>query len=329
MTLVTGASGFVGSAVVRCLIRSGHRVRVLVRPTSDFRNLAKIPVDRVVGDLKDPHSLRQALKGCVYLFHVAADYRLWVPDPRDMYQINVRGTQEIMREALHAGIKRIIYTSSVGTLKLNGDGSAADENATASLTDMIGHYKRSKLLAERAVLNMVETRGLPAVVVNPSTPVGPGDIKPTPTGRFIAEAASGRMPAYVNTGLNIVHVDDVATGHLLALRQGKIGERYILGGCNMTLREILLEVASLVRRPVPRVCIPHPVVMPIAVLSELWARCAGRGEPRVTVVGAKMARRHMFFSSEKAIRELDYAPRPPQEALYDAVQWFRLNGNVC
>jgi dihydroflavonol-4-reductase len=328
VTLVTGGAGFVGSAVVRRLVRAGHRVRVLVRPTSDLRNLKKLPLEIITGDLTDRGSLKRALDGCAFLFHVAADYRLWVPEPQEMYESNVRGTEQIMREALRAGVRKIIYTSSVATLKLNGNGVPADENGSASLNDMIGHYKRSKFLAEAAVLGLIKNRGLPAVVVNPSTPVGPGDIKPTPTGRFIADAVAGRMPAYVNTGLNIVHVDDVATGHILALEHGRIGERYILGGQNMKLKEILIEVASIAGRTPPRVRIPHKLILPLAVLSETWARCACKGEPRVTLDGAKMAKKQMFFSSEKAERELGYMSRSAQAALHDAVHWFRENGCV-
>jgi len=326
VTLVTGGAGFIGSAVVRRLVRSGHRVRVLIRPTSDPRNLRRLPIDIVTGDLTDQPSLERALKGCRFLFHVAADYRLWVPEPERMYENNVRGTEKIMEEALKAGVRKIIYTSSVATLKLNGNGVPADEKGAASLGDMIGHYKRSKFLAEAAVLDLIETRGLPAVVVSPSMPVGPGDIKPTPTGRFIANAVAGRMPAYVNTGLNVVHVDDVARGHLLALEHGTIGERYILGGHNMTLKEILIEVASIAGRMPPRVRLPHRLILAAAFFSEAWARCACRGEPRVSLDEARMARKRMFFSSGKAERELGYTYRPASEALRDAVHWFRQNG---
>jgi len=325
-TLVTGAAGFVGSAVARRLVASGHQVRVLVRPTSDSQNLINLPVERVSGDLRDDRSLKEAMQGCDFLFHVAADYRLWVPKPEEMYENNVQGTERIMHEALRAGVRKIVYTSSVATLKLDGDGVPADETCAASLKDMIGHYKRSKFMAEGTVLDLIRTRGLPAVVVNPSTPVGKGDVKPTPTGRFLADAVAGRMPAYVDTGLNIVHVDDVAKGHLLALSHGRVGERYILGGHNMSLKEILREVASLAGRRPPMIRIPHRAILPIAALSEAWARCASKTEPRVTMDGVKMARKAMFFSSEKAERELGYSSRPAREALRDAVQWFRQNG---
>ncbi|MBW2204695.1 MAG: NAD-dependent epimerase/dehydratase family protein, partial [Deltaproteobacteria bacterium] len=230
VTLVTGATGFVGSAIIRQLIKSGYQVRVLIRSISNHLNVENLPVEIVVGDLTDRTSLEKALKGCTSLFHVAADYRLWVPEPEEMYENNLRGTENIMQEAMNAGVKKIVYTSSVATLMPNANRTPANEDCSACLEDMIGHYKRSKFLAEAAVLQLVEERGLPAVIVNPSAPAGPRDVKPTPTGRVIADAVSGRIPAYVNTGLNVVHVDDVAKGHLLALRRGKIGERYILGG---------------------------------------------------------------------------------------------------
>jgi dihydroflavonol-4-reductase len=326
VTLVTGATGFVGSAVVRQLIQSGHKVRILVRPTSDLTNIERIPLSVVTGDLTDRASLNRALDGCSFLFHVAADYRLWVPEPEKMYENNVAGTRKIMREAMKAGVRKIVYTSSVATLSLNTNGRVTDEGCKGLLDDMIGHYKRSKFLAEAVVLELIQRRGLPAVIVNPSTPVGPRDIKPTPTGRFIMDAAAGRMPAYINTGLNVVHVDDVAKGHLLAMGRGRIGERYILGGDNMTLKEILMEVAAIAGRTPPRVRIPQNLIPPIAILSETWARCTGKGEPRVTLDMAKMARKRMFFSSGKAARELGYTPRPAREALQDAVNWFRQNG---
>jgi len=326
VTLVTGATGFVGSAVVRQLVQSGHKVKALVRPTSILKNIENIPLDIVTGDLTDRVSLQKALDGCDYLFHVAADYRLWVPEPEEMYKNNVVGTRKIMQEAMKAGVRKIIYTSSVATLKLDCNKPLADENSAASLEDMIGHYKRSKFLAEKEVLQLIETQDLPAVIVNPSAPVGPGDIKPTPTGRFIVDAVAGRMPAYVDTGLNIVHVNDVAEGHILALKHGRIGQRYILGGHNMTLQEILIEIASIAGCTPPRIRIPYRLILPIAILAEAWASCTGKGEPRVTLAGAKMAKKQMFFSSAKAEREIKYISRPAQAALYDAVHWFKENG---
>ena len=247
-TLITGGSGFVGSAVVRQLIAAGYSVRALVRSNSDRRNLMGLPVEIVTGDLRDRSSLDRALAGCSSLFHVAAVYKLWVRRREEIYETNVAGTRNIMLAAANAGVTRIIYTSSVATLGLTPDGSPADENTPASLSDMIGHYKRSKFLAEAEVKGLADKEGLPVVIVNPSTPVGSRDIKPTPTGRWILDAVSGRMPAYVDTGLNLVHVDDVAVGHLLAFERGKIGERYILGARNMTLKEILTRTRNHHRR---------------------------------------------------------------------------------
>jgi len=323
---ITGASGFVGSAVLRQLIKAGHDVRALVRPQSDRRNLADLPVEIVIGDLRDRTSLDCALKGCDALFHVAADYRLWVPKPHEIYETNVNGTQNIMLAAAKVGVKRIVYTSSVATLGLNSDGSPADEETPVSLEDMIGHYKRSKFLAEAKVKRLVDECGLPAVIVNPSTPIGPRDIKPTPTGRMILDAASGHMPVYVDTGLNLVHVDDVAIGHLLAFERGKVGERYILGARNMTLKEILYELAAITGQRLPWLCIPHNFVLPIACLTEAWARVISRKELRITLTAVRLAKKKMFFSAEKARRFLGFNPRPIEEGLRDAVDWFRQNG---
>ena len=327
-TLVTGASGFVGSAVVRELLKAGHVVRVLVRPSSDTGNLQGVPVHIVHGDLTDRASLDKAAAGCEALFHVAADYRLWVPDPPALYLANVQGTVNMMQAAGHAGVRRIVYTSSVATLGLNHDGSPADEDTPVTLADMIGHYKRSKFLAEVEVKRMVRELGLPAVIVNPSTPVGPRDIKPTPTGRLIVDAASGRMPAYVDTGLNVVHVDDVAAGHLLAFERGVAGERYILGGRDMTLREILSRIAVITGRPPPRVRLPHNLVLPIAYAAEAWARLTSGLEPRVTVDGVRLSKKRMFFSTAKAQRALGLVARPVEEALVEAILWFRQNGYI-
>ncbi len=323
--LITGASGFVGSAVLRHLVRAGHRVRALVRPDSDRRNLDGVPVEIAVGDLRDRASLERAAAGCSGLFHVAADYRLWTPKPDGIYQTNVSGTRELMLAAAAAGVERIVYTSSVATLGLTPDGTPADETAPAAIDDMIGHYKRSKFLAEAEVLKLAGDEGLPVVIVNPSTPVGPRDIKPTPTGRMIVEAAAGRMPAFVDTGLNLVHVDDVAAGHLLAYERGAVGERYILGGDNMTLREILRDIAAITGRRPPRVRLPHGLVLPIAYLAEAWARVSG-GQPFATVDGLRMAKQTMFFSSQKARDALGFKPRPAVEALGDAVEWYRRRG---
>jgi len=324
--LVTGATGFVGSAVARALLEAGHTVRVLVRPASDRRNLDGLAVDAVVGDLTDGPSLRTACAGCDALFHVAADYRLWTRDPQAMMAANVDGTRNILRAALDAGVSRIVYTSSVATLGVRPDGRSADETTPATLADMIGPYKRSKFLAEEAVLEMVAGDRAPVVIVNPSAPIGPYDIKPTPTGRMIVEAAAGRMPAYVDTGLNVVHVDDVAVGHLAAFERGRIGERYILGGENLTLRQILMAVAAITGKRPPLFRVPHGLILLIAYAAEAWTRWSGGEEPFATVDGVRMARKKMFFKSEKAARELGYAPRPAAEALSDAIRWFRANG---
>jgi dihydroflavonol-4-reductase len=323
--LVTGASGFVGAAVVRALVAAGRRVRVLLRPSSDRRNLAGLDVDIRLGTLEDHDCFDAALDGCGALFHVAADYRLWVRDPGAMYRANVDGTRALMNAALAAGVSRIVYTSSVATIGLTGDDRPADERTPSTLDDMVGPYKRSKFLAENAVDALVRECGLPAVIVNPSTPIGPGDIKPTPTGRMIVEAASGRMPAFVDTGLNLVHVDDVAAGHLLAEERGHIGERYILGGEDLSLAEILRRIAALTGRKPPTIRVPIALIWPIALVAEMAGRLAGR-EPFVTLDGLRMARHKMFFSSDKAKRALGYAPRPAEAALEDAVAWFRQEG---
>jgi len=283
-----------------------------------------LPVEIAVGTLEDAASLTRAVTGCRYLFHVAADYRLWVPDPAAMYRANVDGTRELMRTALAAGVERIVYTSSVATLGIVAGGSA-DEITPSRLGDMIGPYKRSKYLAEEAVRGMIEKNGLPVVIVNPSTPIGPGDLKPTPTGRLILEAARGHMPGYVDTGLNVVHVDDVAAGELIAAEQGKIGERYILGGENMPLAEILAHVAHAAGRRPPRMKVPYPVAFSAAAIGTAMARVTGR-EPFTTLDGVRMSRKKMYFSSAKAERALGYKPRPACEAIADAVTWFAANG---
>lgn len=323
--LVTGASGFVGAALVRRLLAGGHDVRVLVRRASVRQNIDGLPVETVTGDLLDHASLASAIRGCDALFHCAADYRIWVPDPERMFRINVDGTRALMLAALQAGVSRIVYTSSVATLATATADRLGDETRSATPQDCIGPYKRSKVLAEAEVAKLVDERGLPAVIVNPSTPMGPHDVKPTPTGRVIVEAAAGRMPAFVDTGLNVVHVDDVAEGHLLAFAKGRVGERYVLGGENMRLAAILAEIAALYGRKPPRVRLSHAALMPLAVVAEAWARIAAR-EPFITVDGLKMARKLMFFSSAKAERELGYAPRPARDAIRSAVEDFRRRG---
>ncbi|MDR3439304.1 hopanoid-associated sugar epimerase [Telmatospirillum sp.] len=323
-TLVTGATGFVGSAVVRTLLAAGHTVRVLVRKGSNRRNLADLDVHVVEGDLENPHSLKTAVAGCQFLFHVAADYRLWVRDPAAMLRTNVEGTRSLMRAAVDAGATRVVYTSSVATLGHRLDGPA-DETTPSTLADMPGAYKRSKFLAEEEVRRMIAKEGLPAVIVNPSTPIGPGDIKPTPTGRLIVEAASGKIPAYVDTGLNVVHVDDVAAGHLLALEKGTIGERYVLGGDDLPLAEILAIIARTAGRRPPSIRLPRLPLYPLAIVAEAWGRISGR-EPMLTLDGLKMAKWHMWFSSAKAEQVLGYRHRPAEQAINDAYQWFRQAG---
>jgi dihydroflavonol-4-reductase len=323
LLLVTGASGFVGSAIANAARAAGYRVRVLVRAASPRTNIS--PHDELaIGDIRDRASLAAALRGASFLIHAAADYRLWAPIPDEIIRNNVDGTRCVMQEALRAGTERIVYTSSVATLALRDD-APADESRPLPVSEAIGTYKRSKVLAERLVDEMVKRDKLPAVIVNPSAPIGPRDVKPTPTGRIIVECAAGRMPGFVETGLNLVHVDDVAAGHLVALRRGVIGERYILGGENLTLGEILSRIAALTGRKPPTLSIPIPAIWPIALGAEAWARVSGK-EPFVTCDGLRMAKKKMFFSSVKAERLLGYHARPAQEALADAVAWFKTAG---
>ena len=326
--LITGASGFVGSAVLRKLLDQGHRMHALVRANGNYANLDGLQVQRIEGDLQDKASLTRALSGCQALYHVAADYRLWTRDPDVLYRTNVTGTRDLMLAAIEAGVERIVYTSSVATLGLNKDGRPANETTPVREEDMIGHYKRSKYLAEKEVQRLIKEHGLPAVIVNPSTPIGPRDIKPTPTGRMIVDAAAGRMPAYVDTGLNLVHVDDVAEGHLMAFEHGEIGQRYILGGHNMSLREILTQIAGLTGGKPPRVRLRQEWVMPLAHLAEAWAGWVDGPEPRMTVAGLRMSKKKMFFSCEKAQSELGYRFRPVAEALTEAIDWFSEKGYI-
>jgi dihydroflavonol-4-reductase len=324
-TLVTGATGFVGSAVARSLAARGHELRLLTRPSSDRRNLAGLQAEVVEGDLTDPASLARAAAGCRFVFHVAADYRFWVPDPEEMLRTNVAGSLAMLRAAMAAGAERIVYCSSVAALGQIGDGTQADETTPVKEADFVGIYKRSKYLAERAVLELAKREGAPVVVVNPAAPVGPRDIKPTPTGKMILDAAAGRVPAYIDTGLNIVHVDDVAEGHVLALERGRIGEHYVLGGENMSLREILILVADVAGGRPPFLRLPEAVVWPAAVVMEGLARLTGI-QPMMTRAHLKMARKKMYYSSAKAAAELGYHARPARAAVEDAVAWFRANG---
>ena len=323
IALVTGASGFVGSAVARALVARGMHVRVLMRPSASRLNIVGVHCEPVTGDMRDEASMTAALKCARYLFHVAADYRLWARDPGEIERNNFIGARATMGAALKAGVERVVYTSSVAALKPGA--AAVDESSRHTPQSVIGAYKRSKLVAEREVERLIETEKLPAVIVAPSTPIGPRDIKPTPTGRVIVEAATGRMPAFVDTGLNLVHVDDVARGHLLALDKGRIGENYILGGADVALQTMLGDIAFLSGRRAPTLKIPRGPLFPLAWGAEALARITGK-EPFLTVDALRMSRYRMFFSSQKAQRELGYTARPYQEGLKDALTWFRDNG---
>jgi dihydroflavonol-4-reductase len=325
MILVTGASGFVGSAVARQLLQMGEQVRVLVRATSSRANLADPNLEIVQGDLRDGASLARALQNVRVLFHVAADYRLWARDDGEIIRTNVEGTRALMEAARRADVERIVYTSSVATLKARPNGTPSDETFPLDEKSAVGAYKYSKVVAERLVERMVAEQSLPAVIVNPSTPIGPGDVRPTPTGRIIVEAAAGRMPGFVDTGLNLVHVEDVAAGHIAAWQKGRIGERYILGGQDVLLGDMLAEIARCVGRTPPKLRLPRRLIFPIAYGAEAIAYFTGK-EPFVTTTGLKLAKDRMFFSSAKAERALGYRARPYGEAIADAITWFRQNG---
>lgn len=323
--LVTGANGFIGSAVVRHLLTAGWRVRALVRGHSRLDNLAGLDVELVRGDLRDPASLRRAVQGCRGVFHVAADYRLWARDPEAMYAVNVQGSRHVLQAAREAGVERVVYTSSVATLGMRADAHPADETTPTGLDAMLGDYKRSKYLAEQAVRELAAAEDLDVVIVHPAAPVGPGDIRPTPTGRMVLDAARGRMPAWMDTGLDIVHVDDVAEGHRLAFERGVAGRGYILGGDNMALRDIIARVARLAGRRGPWFRMPYHAALPMAHAAEALARMSGH-VPSVTVAGVRLARSPMYFSHRRASDELGYRPRPADDALGDAVRWFAANG---
>jgi dihydroflavonol-4-reductase len=319
--LVTGASGFVGSAVVRSALKEGFEVRALVRSSSPRTNLTGLDVEIAEGDIRDPAAMGKALQGVRFLFHVAADYRIWTPDPDAMFRTNVLGTKVVMDAARRGGVERIVYTSSVATLRPPHGAEPSDEEQRLDESEAIGPYKRSKVAAERAVEQMA-AQGLPVVIVQPSTPIGTRDIRPTPTGRVIVEAAAGRIPVFVETGLNLVAVDDVADGHLLALKNGQIGRRYILGGDNVSLSEFLTRIALRTGRAPPRMRVPRWPLFPLAAAAQAMARLTGR-EPLLTWDGLKMSRHFMFFTSDRARRELGYAPRSYLEGLEDALTWFR------
>jgi dihydroflavonol-4-reductase len=323
-SLVTGANGFIGSHVTRFLVAQGHHVRALVRPQSDVRSLDGLPVEFVTGDLRDPASLTSALQGVERVYHVAADYRLWVKNPQEIYESNVTGTRNLLAAARQAGIDRFIYTSSVGTLLPAHPSKLPDERTNLRLKDMIGHYKRSKFLAEQEALEAAR-RDQAVVIVNPTAPIGPGDWKPTPTGRIILDFLNGQMPAYVDTGLNFVAVEDVAVGHWLAAEHGRIGERYILGDRNLTLKQFLEILSALSGRPMPRLRLPHAVPFLAALADSLAARLLGR-PPRIPLEGVRLARHKMFVDSSKAGRELGFQPRPLEAALERAMRWYSENG---
>jgi hopanoid-associated sugar epimerase len=326
LTLVTGVAGFLGSAVARALAARGARVRGVVRGSSSPANLADFPGELVTADLRDEAAVAGAMAGVEAVYHVAADYRIWARDPEEIVRNNLAMTGAVMRAALSADVGRVVYTSSVATL-LPLDGRPSDETHPATPDQATGAYKRSKVVAERLVERMIAEQGLPAVIVNPSTPIGPRDVKPTPTGRIVVEAANGRMPAFVDSGLNLVHVDDVAQGHILAAEKGRIGERYILGGEDVSLAAMLGEIARIVGRKPPTLSLPVAPLFPLAAMAEGVAWITGR-EPFLTLDSLRMSRHHMFYSSAKATAELGYRARPYAEALEDAVRWFRDAGMI-
>ncbi len=322
--LVTGATGFVGGAVARALVRVGVDVRVLARPGSDLRNLAGLAVEQVAGDLRDPASLRPALAGCRQLYHVAAHYALWAQDPSIFYAINVTGTQNLLEEARRAGIERTVYCSTIGAIGLPSGGGPGTEETPVSLDQMAGHYKRSKYLAEQAVLKLAD-EGFPVVIVNPSAPVGEADVRPTPTGQVIVDFMKGRMPAYIETGMNLIDVDDVAAGHLQAMQQGRQGERYILGNKNLMLRDVFEILSGLTGVRAPRIKLPRAAILPLAYANHWIANLTGQ-PPRIPLEGVKMAKYKMHYDCSKAIRELGLPQTPPEVALEKAVRWFRDHG---
>jgi dihydroflavonol-4-reductase len=323
-TFITGATGFIGASIVRELLKDGREVRALVRKGSDTSNLTGLDVELWQGDLRDHEGLGQGLKGCNVLYHAAADYRLWTRDPAEMYRINVDGTTAILEAALNNGLSRVVYTSSVGTLGNPGDGTSGSETTPVTLVDMVGHYKKSKYLAELAAEKFV-ARGLPLVIVNPSTPVGPMDIKPTPTGKIIVDFLNRKMPAYLDTGLNIIAVEDCARGHVLAEQKGAIGQKYILGNANLTLREIFAVLAEITGLSAPKVRLPYMPILLAAYINEGLSKITGRA-PLIPLAGVQMAAKFMYFDPSRAVLELGLPQTPVREALQRAVEWFRRNG---
>jgi len=327
LTFVTGATGFVGSHVARVLAEQGADLRLLVRSSSDLKNIRGLKAEQVVGDLRDPVTLEKAMAGCDVVFHVAADYRLWIPDPEQMYRANVEGTRAILQATRKNRVRRVVYTSSVATMGFTSNGRPADENSPVSLENMIGHYKRSKFMAEQVAMQAARS-GMDVVVVNPTTPVGEQDIKPTPTGRIIVDFLKKKFPAYVDTGLNLVDVAECARGHVAALEKGRSGERYILGGENLTLKQILDKLAAITGLPSPKVRVPYAVALATGVVDEMITGHILRREPRVTIDAVRMGRKKMFVSSAKAGRELGWKTVPVDDALRRAVEWFQANGYV-
>ena len=327
LAFVTGATGFVGSHVARVLAEQGADLRLLVRSSSNLKNIRGLKAEQVVGDLRDPVTLEKAMAGCDVVFHVAADYRLWIPDPEQMYRANVEGTRAILQATRKNRVRRVVYTSSVATMGFTSNGRPADENSPVSLENMIGHYKRSKFMAEQVAMQAARS-GMDVVVVNPTTPVGEQDIKPTPTGRIIVDFLKKKFPAYVDTGLNLVDVTECARGHVAALEKGRSGERYILGGENLTLKQILDKLAAITGLPSPKVRVPYAVALATGVVDEMVTGHILRREPRVTIDAVRMGRKKMFVSSAKAGRELGWKTVPVDDALRHAVAWFQANGYV-
>jgi len=324
---VTGSTGFLGSHVTRTLLDGGADLRLLVRPTSRLDNIADLNVERVVGDLRDLESLKRGMADCEVVFHVAADYRIWAPNGQELYDSNVEGTRNILQAAKECGIRRVVYTSSVATMGFGNNGRLTDESTPVTLSNMIGHYKRSKFMAERLVIEAARG-GQDVVMVNPTTPIGERDIKPTPTGQIVVDFLKRKFPAYVDTGLNLVDVHDCAEGHMLALDKARPGERYILGGDNLTLKQILDKLGAITGLPSPKIELPYAVAYATGVVDTLLTGKIRKREPRVTLDAVRMGRKKMFVSSAKSERELGWRPGPADDALRRAVEWFRANGYV-
>jgi dihydroflavonol-4-reductase len=325
--LVTGATGFIGFHVAKLLIEKGFHVKALVRDENDAPALKRLGVTPVKGDIRDFDACHDALKDCRHLYHLAADYRLWVPDPAVMYAINVQGTKNIMRAALMRSVEKVVYTSTVGVLTARADGAPSNEESSADIRDMVGHYKKSKFLAENEVRRCIE-QGLPVVIVNPSTPIGPCDRKPTPTGKIIIDFVNGKIPAYLDTGLNFVDVEDVAAGHALAAQQGRVGQRYILGNRNITLREFFGILARMTGKKAPAVQLPYVPVLMAAYVNEALSKWITGKQPAIPLTGVKMARKYMFFDCTKAIKELHLPQSPIEGALEKALRWFEQNDYI-